>query len=649
MKLRCLNCMKEYEEGNVCPFCGFEEGTPPKEIYHLYPGVVLADRYIIGTVVASGGFGVLYRAWDQKLEIMVAVKEYFPSSYVNRNPGEKEIFVYTSKQQGQFQAGLEGFLEEAKSTAKFSSCPNIVNVYDYFKENGTAYMVMEYMEGITLKEYTKNQGGRLPWDAAVHIVSRISTDLETVHREGILHRDIKPENIMICTSGAVKLFDFGAARFSDEENDRTREVILTIGFAPPEQYRKKSRQGPWTDVYALGATLYWLITGKTPEEAEDRKQSVEQKKRDSLQAPKELVPEIPDYLNTAILRAMAIQPQLRFQTAGQFQDAILHKKEYLELERELKRRLRLRKMGIGGLVFLLAASGIGCLSYYKKNQDLASLNGAYITLWAAAEPGEEENKKSCLEQMLEEFQADYPLAQVQVTVWPKEQYDTELQKAEEMGTGPALYEIPEEESIHLEKGESGNREDLRPVLELLEPQDYYGLDEAFLQTGPVSVLPLGIRAGAAYTNTLVEAYPEQNSREAYFEEASGFFVGDTGDYPAVQEAFPGIYSVEEMDATPAAWDEIWAVDRRQEELDKEGARKVLYYFLSEAAQDIMHVQNAQSLPVNKKELEAYLELNTELSFLESVFHQGQAQWMENGETFQAALDEGYKIMTERGR
>ena len=151
MKLRCLNCMKEYEEGNVCPFCGFEEGTPPKEIYHLYPGVVLADRYIIGTVVASGGFGVLYRAWDQKLEIMVAVKEYFPSSYVNRNPGEKEIFVYTSKQQGQFQAGLEGFLEEAKSTAKFSSCPNIVNVYDYFKENGTAYMVMEYMEGITLK------------------------------------------------------------------------------------------------------------------------------------------------------------------------------------------------------------------------------------------------------------------------------------------------------------------------------------------------------------------------------------------------------------------------------------------------------------------------------------------------------------------
>ena len=110
MKIRCMNCMEEYEDADApCPKCGYVKGTPPNEIYHLFPEEELADRYIIGTVIAYGGFGILYRAWDNKLQIMVAIKEYFPSSYVNRNPGEREIFISTSKKRGEFQEGLEGF------------------------------------------------------------------------------------------------------------------------------------------------------------------------------------------------------------------------------------------------------------------------------------------------------------------------------------------------------------------------------------------------------------------------------------------------------------------------------------------------------------------------------------------------------------
>ena len=174
MKVRCMNCMKEYEEGQAkCPRCGYVRGTRPREIYHLYPEMELADRYIIGTVVGFGGFGVLYRAWDRKLEHMVAIKEYYPAGMVTRIPGQKEVILYTGKKHDEYKNGLTRFLDEARNTARFSSNPNIVNVFDFFEENGTAYMVMEFLEGVSLKEYISRAGGRLPWQQAVEIGLRI--------------------------------------------------------------------------------------------------------------------------------------------------------------------------------------------------------------------------------------------------------------------------------------------------------------------------------------------------------------------------------------------------------------------------------------------------------------------------------------------
>ena len=200
MKIRCMNCMEEYESSenviSTCPFCHHRRGSDQMLLYALPAETVLSGRYIVGTVVSYGGFGIIYRAWDRRVGGMVAVKEYFPTEYLNRTPGEANVSIYESKEQ-EFESGLFSFIEEARGTAKFSTYDNIVNVIDFFRENGTAYMVMEFMEGHTLKAEIEEKGGRLPWEQAVAIGTAVMDILSVVHAENILHRDVNPNNIMI--------------------------------------------------------------------------------------------------------------------------------------------------------------------------------------------------------------------------------------------------------------------------------------------------------------------------------------------------------------------------------------------------------------------------------------------------------------------
>lgn len=648
MIIRCMNCMREYDDSEACcPDCGFVRGTPPKEIYHLYPEVVLADRYIIGTVVAYGGFGILYRAWDQKLQVMVAVKEYFPSSYVNRNPGERQIFIYTSKRQGEFQDGLESFLAEARNTAKFSSHPNIVNVYDYFKENGTAYMVMEYMDGMTLKQHTKLMGGRLQWQEAVEILASICDDLQVVHEAGILHRDISPDNIMLCRDGNMKLFDFGAARFSDMERDVTRTIILKIGFAPPEQYRAKSIQGPWTDVYALGATLYRTITGVLPDESVNRQEALLKEGRDTLVAPREYVSDLPDYLNIAICKAMAIQAELRFKDVREFKDALLNRKTYLDVQEELKRRKFRRKLGIAGLSIALLGGIASCVAYYCNRQNEMMLKGAEVTVWAITPEDEEnEERKQVLEQMLEEFWSDYPEVKVNLTCIPEQSYANELQKAADSGKFPVLYECPPEGVIE------EHQDDLSEIYTLLNPEDYYCLDLQG-QGNPIYQIPLGMSLPVVYTNTRLlnegEVLQNSNDPEAFLNGSSRILVSDTDSYDRVQQNLPGIYEVRELesDAIYVRYDQKWAVDCTGSAMNRKAAKRILYYFLGETAQDILHVQNENSLPLNRNELEAYLDINQEFDFLKEQLEQ-ELTVILTEEEFRKQLDSCYENLIADG-
>ena len=308
--------MKEYEEQyEVCPHCGYVDGSPPAEAYHLAPGEILNHKYIVGTAIDSGGFGIIYRAWDAQMEQVVAIKEYFPNGVVSRVPGQNDVIVYSGKNREVFRKGVDRFLVEARNMAEFSQ-PDIVALYDYFEENNTAYIVMEYLDGVSFKEYLKERGGQIPSEEVVDITLHVLAALEEIHSHHIIHRDISPDNVFLCSNHRVKVIDFGAARFSSGEESSNFSTIVKPGYAPAEQYRTKSRQGPFTDLYALGACMYQAATGEKPQE------SLARAMHDDLRPPKELNPEVPEYLSDIIMKAMAMDEDERFQSSEEFMKAL---------------------------------------------------------------------------------------------------------------------------------------------------------------------------------------------------------------------------------------------------------------------------------------------------------------------------------------
>ena len=307
MSKRCLGCMELFgDEFNICPHCGFIEGTVSEEPIHMNPGTILHDRYIIGKVLGFGGFGVTYIAWDGKLEQKVAVKEYLPGEFSTRMPGQTQITVFNGEKTQQFHDGLHKFIDEAKRLAKFQNESGIVKIYDSFEDNLTAYIVMEYLEGETLANYLKEKG-TIPEDQAVAMLMPIMESLTTVHEAGLLHRDIAPDNIFLTTSGEVKLIDFGASRYATTSHSRSLTVIIKPGYSPEEQYRSRGDQGPHTDVYAVAATLYKMITGKTPPDAMERRAKYENQNKDILVEPHKLTKNISVNREIAILNALNVR------------------------------------------------------------------------------------------------------------------------------------------------------------------------------------------------------------------------------------------------------------------------------------------------------------------------------------------------------
>lgn len=331
----CLGCMEKINDKyDVCPYCGYEDGTPPKEAYHITPGTVLVGKYIVGRVIGYGGFGVTYIGYDGLLEKKIAIKEYLPSEFATRMPGQTEVTVYSGERQEQFYSGIDKFVEEAKRLAQFKEVPGVVRIFDSFTENKTAYIIMEYLEGETLKERLEREG-HLSVDDSLAIIMPILTALKEVHKIGIIHRDIAPDNIFLTKDGEVKLLDFGAARYATTTHSKSLSVIIKQGYAPEEQYRSKGDQGPWTDVYACGATLYKMLTGVTPED------SMERAGKDTLKPVLHYGVKISKNLNTAIMNAMNIRIEDRTQSAEEFEEELMS-------EVEVKRKkAHSRKMDIG--------------------------------------------------------------------------------------------------------------------------------------------------------------------------------------------------------------------------------------------------------------------------------------------------------------
>lgn len=283
----------------------------------LKPGVILKERYKIEEVIGAGGFGITYRAWDPLLQSYVAIKEYYPSGIATRSADSSKVCVPVGQEQREYHRGRIRFLKEAQDVARFQSEPNIVSIYDYLEENDTAYMVMEYLHGCTLKQYIREHGGRLDTDHILHICLSVLDVLAVVHKAGMIHRDISPENIFICEDLTVKLIDFGAAKQVYLDGEQTMSVVLKPGYAPPEQYAKKDKQGPWTDIYALGATLYFAATGEKPEESFGRVLE------DTIKPVCEVNPEIPRAMSQVIMRAMSVKIEDRYQTVEAMREALL--------------------------------------------------------------------------------------------------------------------------------------------------------------------------------------------------------------------------------------------------------------------------------------------------------------------------------------
>ena len=315
----CPNCMNEIKEGSEkCPSCGYDLQAPQEANLHaLKPYTILQGKYLVGNVIGEGGFGITYIGFDLNLEVKIAIKEFYPNGFVTRESNVTSMVTnYTTGDKSQYDKWKESFVREARSLAKFSDLPGIVHVRDFFQENNTAYIVMEFVEGETLKSHLKACGGKISVDETLTMMRPVIQSLAKVHEAGIVHRDISPDNIMIQKGGTVKLIDFGAARDFGSEGEKSLSVLLKPGYAPEEQYRSKGNQGPWTDVYAMCATIYRCITGTKPAE------SMERMREDTLKKPSGMGIAIDADTENALMSGMAVYAEQRIKTMDELESRL---------------------------------------------------------------------------------------------------------------------------------------------------------------------------------------------------------------------------------------------------------------------------------------------------------------------------------------
>ena len=312
----CLSCFQNTGGLNPCPHCGADAAHIQTSAQHLAPGTILNQNYLIGKALGQGGFGITYIAWDLNAWRIVAVKEYYPSGLVTR---ERGMFVAPIDEEAntKLKKGVNLFFKEALILGNFSVHPNIVNVLHFFRQNNTAYIVMEYIKGRSLKDYLQDRGGSISFTETMQILCPIMSALDDLHHTGLLHRDIAPDNIYLTVDGHAKLLDFGAARFSFGDETQNAASVIKPGYAPLEQYTGSGiEQGSWTDVYAMGATFYRALTGVVPTAAPDRAMGR------ALQSPKELGATLPDPADKAIMHAMNMKPEERYVSIRSFEEDI---------------------------------------------------------------------------------------------------------------------------------------------------------------------------------------------------------------------------------------------------------------------------------------------------------------------------------------
>lgn len=688
MQRRCLNCFNLFdivysdkEEREVCPYCGYCEGTPPKELYHLYPGVGLYNnRYVIGTCIGFGGFGITYKARDNVLETVVAVKEYYPTGLVQRVPGKPQVIIYTGESKEEYMQGLERFLDEAKNMAKFVDNPNIVHVDAFFEENNTAYLVMEYLPGMTLKSYLKSKGGRIGCEEVIPIADAVITALKEIHAGGIIHRDISPDNIMLCNDGRIKLLDFGAARFSDADQERTRSIILKPGFAPPEQYQAKSKQGPWTDIYALCATVYRAITGVLPDE------SVNRVIEDTVQSPIQIYSDIPERISNTVMKGMSIYPEIRFSNVDELKKALDGEKKVMEPKKELRVRRMKRTITVGIALLIVVSMSLYVYNMYKNKKADVVMNSADISIWIAVDDQmNEDGAKAMMDSGIEAFTSSQEKVNVNYKFIPEDQYGSELLKAYENGEMPTIFQAQYATKEIMEDAASVDK--VYEYMEKSGSDDCYLLENYKNSIEESKKIPLSFEAPIVYVkrssevknidNLTISDYKQiesmsddsfyisesaedmllsslnsdENSqniddkRKKEWKKLGGseiykqflsddkllYYFGSTEDYKFVNDSWAGRYKIVKIESDSVyveptnelsisgttSDDESRAASLLISYMLKQGAQEALFLGTSYSDNGVDKLQKIEGLPVNKSALKSYTDTNTELQIIDS--------------------------------
>ncbi len=317
MKL-CYHCMQQIRNKRfrVCPNCGKKLDIQQIPVSFLSPGTILQDRFILGYPLGSGGFGNTYIGWDKLLLRKVAVKEFYPRQFSSRAADGITVEATEKYLQSRHDKGLLHFLDEARNVASLHDIRGVVAISNFFKENGTGYIVMEYLDGMSVKDILKKSGNKKDYKWCRRVILTVLDILRDIHKRGIVHRDIAPDNIFVTNQGVIKLIDFGAAKYETALTAERSEIVLKGGYAPIEQYSRAAVQGPYTDLYAVAALFYRMLTGQKPIPAIERIQ------QDALIPPSKMGIEIPGKAEMGMMVCLNVRPEHRLQSADEFMEAL---------------------------------------------------------------------------------------------------------------------------------------------------------------------------------------------------------------------------------------------------------------------------------------------------------------------------------------
>lgn len=313
----CISCMTEKrDKDEVCPVCGFDPSSYAPLPHQLPPLTILNGRYLLGKALGEGGFGITYIAMDLVKEQRVAVKELYISGLLTRAEDMRVMIADTEKNaRAYYDECKDKFLQEANILRQLEDKQGIVDIYDFFQENDTAYIVMEYLDGMDLSTYLKERGGRISFQEAFDMLRPIMHSLMSMHRIGIFHRDITPDNIRCLSNGTMKVMDLGSAKYNFSER-RSQIVLVKPGYAPPEQYTSGFKVGPWMDVYAIAATFYRCVAGEKP------KESILRADDNDITPPTVLGARLSRSQEKVLLKGLAIHPEDRYQDMREFYYAL---------------------------------------------------------------------------------------------------------------------------------------------------------------------------------------------------------------------------------------------------------------------------------------------------------------------------------------